>query len=178
MNASTANGTKKKTHNIVDHSRSFKYALNSCDCKMYEFTVPWYSCSWTQHICGQQTAGNHKPGLDPVLDKRKVSWEPHRAAARVSRRQHCDRLYGTAIGIFLWIMFGDDTDAHRITYESCFAQELGGGSRSHIVDRNGALGLVQILMICGGKLEKCMFKKKRKRKGKSLQILGAQWGWT
>lgn len=74
MNASTAKGTKN-TQNNVDHSRSIKYALNSCDCKMYKFTIPCYSCSWTQHICRQQTAGNHKPGLDPVLDKRKLLWE-------------------------------------------------------------------------------------------------------
>lgn len=99
MNASTANGTKN-TQNNVDHSRSFKYALNSCDCKMYKFTIPCYSCSWTQHICRQQTAGNHKPGLDPVLDKRKLLWELHQAAAHVSRRQHCERLYGTGIEIF------------------------------------------------------------------------------
>lgn len=56
----------------------------------------------------------------------------------------------------LWFMLFKDTDARWITYEGRFAQELGGGSRSHIVDRNWALGLVQILMVCGGKWEKCM----------------------
>lgn len=37
--------------------------------------VPWNGCSWTQHTCGQQTAGNHKHLFRSV--KEKILWNLH-----------------------------------------------------------------------------------------------------
>ncbi len=98
--------------------------------------VPWSSCSWRQRICGQKTAGNHRQLFHPVLWKSKV-------LRRL--RQRCLCLDGCVV---LMLLSCARMHLSRMTYKSGFAQELLGLSCEHVVGEDGALRLLQILVIC------------------------------
>lgn len=81
-------GEKKQQ---CDHFRSFTYASDECEWKL---GVPWNGCSWTQHICGQQTAGSRKRFFRAALGKKKTVVRASQTPRSRPHTQHCVCLDG------------------------------------------------------------------------------------